>query len=158
MRRVPLTQGQFAIVDDVDYDAVSAFSWQASFQCHTWYARTKVRDGAKRKTVYMHGFILDRSGISHPHNVDHINGDGLDNRRNNLRPATVSRNQLNATNTKGIRAGRGKGVFWNKRANKWEVAIGITVEGKKAKKYIGVFETLEEANAASNNFRDAYVK
>ena len=75
-----------------------------------------------------------------PKTIDHINGDKLDNRIENLRAATVGQNQhnrkTNANNTSGY-----KGVSWNKGCNKW--LSQIKLEGKRI--HLGYFDNLEEA-------------
>jgi hypothetical protein len=75
--------------------------------------------------------------------VDHIDGDGLNNRWNNLRAATNQQNQFNsgksATNTSGY-----KGVCWDKNTKKWQAQIRIN----KKSKYLGQYATPEEASAA----------
>ena len=75
-----------------------------------------------------------------PKTIDHINGDKLDNRIENLRAATVGQNQhnrkTNANNTSGY-----KGVWWNKASKKW--AAGIKLEGKRI--HLGYFDNVEEA-------------
>lgn len=72
--------------------------------------------------------------------IDHINGDKLNNRKSNLRPVNKSQNAMNSkipiNNTSGV-----KGVYWDKRSNKWESAIHIN--GKK--KSLGYFKDKEEA-------------
>lgn len=117
--QVPLTQGLVAIVDDDDAATVLvAGKWHAHGYHRTHYARRNVRrpDGS-RTTLLLHTFL---TGWSY---VDHRNGDGLDNRRSNLRPATNAQNARNGPlrmhNTSGYR-----GVFWNKRDRVWHAKIG----------------------------------
>ena len=118
---VPLTQGLVALVDQEDYDRVAAFKWAASRtkEGFTWYGQRSVWTGSGYRTVLLHRFILDApSGRQ----VDHINGDGLDNRRANLRLATGSQNAANrvrlTTNTSGFR-----GITWMPKRGKWQVAL-----------------------------------
>mgnify|MGYP001183642752 CR=1 FL=1 len=95
-------------------------------------------------TSFMHRTVLELAGIDPGVVTDHINGDGLDNRLKNLRPATNSQNcqnsRMQSNNTSGF-----KGVTFNKRGRgAWQVQIRI--DG--ARKYIGRFATAEEAGAA----------
>lgn len=120
---VPLTQGLVALVDEVDADAVLAHRWHAHRDTrNNFYALRSVRrpDG-KQATLPLHTFLTGWPL------VDHRNGDGLDNRRSNLRAATNAENQRNrglpANNTSGY-----KGVTWNKPAGKWQA--GIRVDGR----------------------------
>lgn len=98
MIRIPLTQGKFALVDTEDYPKVAPFKWSASNESHgrrKWYAIRRITMNGKRYTVRMHRHImglapgaLDPSGSV----VDHLNDDGLDNRRENLRVTTQTEN------------------------------------------------------------------
>lgn len=94
MMQIPLTKGLVALVDDDDYDFLMQWKWCAS-DCSRglgtkFYAVTQIRTFEyKRKRIYMHRVIMGE-----PLNlcVDHINGDSLDNRKENLRSVTVSEN------------------------------------------------------------------
>ena len=90
IREIPLTQGKVAFVDAADYEWLNQWKWYALLNqhgYHTWYAWR--RD--KRNMLSMHRQIMGTA----PELVDHVNRDGLDNRRSNLRPATARTNQLN---------------------------------------------------------------
>ena len=88
MKTIPLTQGKVAIVDDEDFEYLNQWKWHAIKNNHTWYAKRS----ENRKNIGMHRQLLVHtlSPI-----IDHINGDGLDNRRDNLRPCTHQQNCLN---------------------------------------------------------------
>src|SRR6266436_7709008 len=90
MQTIELTQGQMALVDDEDFEALSAFKWCAQRDHRTFYAvRHTSRAGAiKRRRVTMHGQILDLHGTPHPKGIDHEYGNGCNNQKYNLRPAT----------------------------------------------------------------------
>lgn len=107
-KEIPLTQGRVAIVDDEDFEWLSQWKWHwrnAKFRPRsTGYARRRVRKCEKESSRLMHRVILNAPpGME----VDHINGDGLDNRRCNLRLATPSQNTANCkrpiTNKTGFR-------------------------------------------------------
>lgn len=94
MKQIPLTQGKFALVDDEDYEWLMQWKWYAANLGRSWYAarwRRKV-DGPGPVMIFMHRVIL---GVAQNRQADHINGNGLDNRRFNLRPATSSMNSCN---------------------------------------------------------------
>ena len=99
MREIPLTQGRVAIVDDEDYEALNAFKWNMSRRAHTVYAGRHARRKDGRCTrEYMHRVVLAmklRRPLAKGEQTDHINGEGLDNRRENLRLATRSQNLYN---------------------------------------------------------------
>jgi len=141
MRKIPLTQGQVALVDDEDYERLSAFKWQARKDGRTFYAQRffKRSDGVQRVQL-MHRFILDAPADMQ---VDHRDGNGLNNQRENLRLCTNTENARNrkslANNTSGY-----KGVSWEKRTRKW--CARITVDG--VVKSLGCFLTVEEAARA----------
>lgn len=122
MKKIPLTRGKVALVDDADFDWLNHYRWRAQEKCSgNFYAtRHALREaGEKRRTVGMHQIIAAIMGFERP---DHIDGNGLNNQRGNLRPATKSENganrKLNRNNTSGF-----KGVGWNKAQQKWTASI-----------------------------------
>lgn len=89
---VPLTRGKVAIVDAEDVALVAAYQWQAKPNRGNWYARTTINVDGRRVSVGMHRLLIQpRRGYV----PDHIDGDGLNNRRSNLREATYSQNRKN---------------------------------------------------------------
>lgn len=110
--KIPITgkhaSGKFVLIDKEDYDLVSKFRWYCVLSGKNYYAHTSVRmaDG-KRKTLPIHRLILDV--IDSKQMIDHINGNGLDNRRSNLRICGSAENQHNSRPRKGY-----KGVFQKK--------------------------------------------
>ena len=137
---VPLTQGRTAIIDAADAALVGGRNWYLFARLDTAYARASDYSGAKQRTVLLHRVLMgEPEGLE----VDHDDGDGLNNRRGNLRVATHSQNMRNSRisrrNTSGF-----KGVYFHKKAGKW--ASQIKFNGKK--KYIGCFASPEEAHEA----------
>lgn len=135
-KEIPLTQGKVAIVDDEDFEWLSRYKW-----CYTkaGYAVRASRINGKRRTVYMHREILQApAGLE----VDHINGDKLDNRRSNLRIVTKQQNMFNQRPRKG--SSRYKGVTWFSRTQKWRAFIKI--DGKF--RSLGYFDDEKEAALA----------
>jgi hypothetical protein len=138
LHELPLSQGKVALVDDEGWAKASPFKWCASRNRNrnTFYA-SRWHDGAK---VRLHRFLLDAPpGVE----VDHENGNGLDNRYLNLRLATTAQNQWNqglqASNTSGY-----KGVSYVKGRCKWLAMIRIN--GRNTT--LGRFAIAEEAAAA----------
>lgn len=122
-REIQLSQGFVALVDDEDYERVmAAGKWTADRHPNVDYARRNVRlpNGCYR-TIRLHTFV---TGWSY---VDHINGDGLDNRRSNLRLSDKPTNMRNRGTQKNNTSGF-KGVSWSKDKRKWQAAI--TVNGR----------------------------
>lgn len=135
MKQIPLSQGKFALVDDADYEWLNQRKWYAHQDGNTWYARRN----EKQKVITMHRQIANA-----PTNmqVDHINGDGLDNRRENLRLCANSQNALNRGAQKNNTTGF-KGVTLNR--GKYIVAV-IGIDGKN--RHLGTFRSLEDAARA----------
>ena len=137
---VPLTRGYEAIIDAIDVPLAALGPWSARVVKRSNGALMTVyahRTGAKKRTMLLHREILEAPP---GWEVDHVSGDGLDNRRENLRLVTRQQNmhnqRLRANNRSGV-----KGVHWNKRLSKWRA--DIAVDG--ANVYLGLFATLEEA-------------
>lgn len=136
IRYITLTRNMVAVVDSADYPELAAFNWQAIFNKGKWYAARLQWENGKCKRPKMHQQIM---GI----NSDHIDGDGLNNRRSNLRPATQQQNTRNrsksATNTSGF-----KGVCRTPQEGKWRARIAVNCSTK----FIGLFDSPEEAARA----------
>jgi len=118
MKEILLSKNLNTFVDDKDFEWLSKYRWHAIKNgSGKWYAVRR----EKGRTIRMHNEILKTiSGFE----VDHKNGDGLDNRRDNLRSATRSQNNGNSeiykNNTSGF-----KGVYWYPKKRKWRVQIQI---------------------------------
>jgi len=139
-RRIPLTQGKCAIVDPDDFERLNKHKWYAMKHRNTFYAGRCSNIGKKKKYIAMHREILNPPGHLF---VDHINHNGLDNRKANLRPATYAQNNFNRLiiKRKGS-SSKYRGVSWCKRKKKWHARICVNDE----KKLIGYFK--EEIHAA----------
>ena len=118
--RVPLTQGLEAVVDLADLALVEGRNWHAHRGGLTFYALTGVAASTPRgrTELPMHRAIMG-CGDGDP-DVDHIDHDGLNNRRSNLRLATESQNLANQRPQTG-RSSRFKGVHWNKQRQRWRL-------------------------------------
>ena len=138
---IPLTQGYEAVIDAADAPLVSGSNWRALVRPRTIYAQrhSLVIDGVRPATFLHRAIMRAPTGME----VDHIDGNGLNNRRSNLRLATHAENGRNARirsdNTSGF-----KGVFQHKRDGSWRAQIHV--DGRN--KYLGVFRTPEDAHAA----------
>jgi hypothetical protein len=136
---VTLTRGYEAIIDASDVPLVEGVNWYATISRGTVYAVAKL-PRPQRGNKRMHRAIMNTPSKME---TDHIDGDGLNNRRSNLRIATTSENQrnrgLSANNTSGF-----KGVTWDKSAAKWKAQIKLNY----VQKSLGNFDTPEAAHAA----------
>ena len=142
-RTIPLSKGQVAIVDPEDYDALSGFKWYARWDEHsqTFYAIRHDQTSEKpNRMAQMHRQIL---GVPPGTVVDHRDGNGLNNRRLNIRPATESQNQHNRGPVKNTLTGL-KGVSFSKPTGKWMARIRMNYK----RLWLGLFDTPEEASAA----------
>lgn len=136
MREIPLSKGLVARVDEEDAHLVQGLAWHAVKARATFYAAT--RQGSK--TIYMHRLIagVDTAGFAVC--VDHIDCDGLNNTRSNLRTCTRAENSRRRRAPKDSTGTRG---VW-KKGEKFVAQIGH--QGKYI--YLGIFKTSEEASAA----------
>jgi hypothetical protein len=138
MKEIPLTKGFVALVDDDDYALVSGIKWYATQSyAGKFYARGVI--AGQPGMVYMHRLIL---GFRGSEDIDHINGNSLDNQRANLRVCTRSQNNQNQKRKPSRTAF--KGVFPGRAKNRW--AAKITVSGRQF--YLGMFDSQEEAARA----------
>jgi hypothetical protein len=99
-RLLALTQGKYALLDPADADRAEAFRWHAVRAGVKWYAARAVPGSPKgsRRKERLHHFVL---GLPSGSEIDHENGDGLDCRRENLRPATRRQNMQNPRQADG---------------------------------------------------------
>lgn len=136
MRKIKLTQGKYILVDDDDFEYLSQFKWYLlKIVGYTSYA---IRSQNK-KTIYLHRDILkpNKNAV-----VDHLNGDGLDNRRENLRVVSQKENQQNR---KSHRSGKLVGVTeYRTKSGKIYYLSFFYHEGKDI--YLGCFKTPEDAH------------
>lgn len=138
---VPLSQGREAVIDADDAAAIGEYNWSCVVSKGLAYAfRNAVQPGGGKRVVYLHRAILcPPNGMQ----VDHINGDGLDNRRSNLRAVSAAENQrnkrINSNNTSGV-----AGVSYAERDAVWMASIKVDGKGK----VLGHFQTFDEAVAA----------
>ena len=141
-RRIPLTQGRLAIVDPADYADLSRYKWRLrkTKGKNVLYAERSIRrpDGKYTRLLMHRQLIEPPAGYV----IDHINGNGLDNRRANLRPATAAQNAWNAKK-RNPRSGY-KGVWLAGDKNLWRAAI--VCDGQR--RHLGYFKDKREAAKA----------
>lgn len=144
---IPLTKGKFALVDVADFEWLNQHKWSARFDNRTkksYAQRSMMLGNGQQRTVQMHREIL---GIDDPRvEIDHANGNGLINTRDNLRVATHSQNQQNQGPKRGSKSGF-KGVSFHRSSNRWQAEIKANGE----RRYLGIFATAEDAARAYDN-------
>jgi hypothetical protein len=146
MKEIVLTQNKVALVDDEDYDKVNMYNWQAhrNYRGNSWYAATNIyltRDNTT--TLKMHRFIMNLTDIDP--DIDHIDGDGLNNQKSNFRFCSQSQNNMNSKkrlNTSSIY----KGVCLFRRTGKWLAYI----DKDYVRHHLGYFDNETDAALAYN--------
>jgi hypothetical protein len=138
---VVLTKGQRALIDREDLPLVQGRFWYVKGDPdRTHYAMTTVRTKAGWEALSMHRLLLN---VLPGFQVDHRNGNGLDNRRFNIRIATVVDNARNTRIHRDNKVGF-KGVHFDKRNGKFRAHIGLNGRSR----YIGSYKTAENAAKA----------
>jgi hypothetical protein len=134
MKRIPLTQGMEALVDDEDYDYLMQWKWH-----YTKRGEAATKGGRK----LMHRVVAGRTGLNMSSDIDHEDRNKLNNRRKNLRPATKAENGRNRgpnrNNTSGF-----KGVWFHKQISRWRATIKVNWKRHN----LGTFTTPEDAARA----------
>jgi len=141
------------LIDGEDWDRVAQYTWSLRKDYNTYYAKTQInhpdggwifcrRNGRRRKvtTLQMHTFIIS---CPKGKQVDHINHNGLDNRKENLRICSSMQNTHNTQIRKNNSSGF-KGVSWYKRHDKWVAEIA----SHGTRHFLGYHDTPEEAARA----------
>lgn len=148
MKKIELSKGKYALVDDEDFKYISKWKWTYHSTHVGGYASRRMWKDGKRIAIYMH-----REVNKTPDNyiTDHINQNKLDNRRKNLRTVSHSQNQMNTGLRKNNRSGF-KGIGWNKQFRKWRARI--TVDKKTI--LIGDYLLLEDAVSARRDAEKVY--
>lgn len=144
LKLIELTKGYQTTVDDEDYNRLSSIKWKARISGHRIYALRNKYVKGKYITVYMHREILNiKNSKKH---IDHIDGNSLNNCKNNLRIVSSKENtynrQANISSTSKY-----KGVSWNKNVEKWIAQIQIN----KKKIHLGCYIREIDAALAYNN-------
>ena len=151
MKVIKLTQGKFAIVDDDDYEMLSKYKWCFNY---AGYAERRISKSLGGGIMRMHRLIMN---AQKGHMVDHINMNGLDNRKFNLRICTKSENMRNRNKTKVNKSGY-KGVIFDKSLwplkKPWKAQIKINQKNVN----LGRFSSKEGAAEAYNKAAKIYYK
>jgi hypothetical protein len=136
-----------ALVDDADYDWLMQWKWSVSRHGNTFYARRQVLAAeGKHRSVYMHREIA-RLKLEDGEGVDHINHNGLDNQRANLRVVTAQENQFNRRRVS-------KGYYWLKANRKWRAQIKVNYRTI----HLGLVDDPNEAHQAHLRAKEKYHK
>lgn len=149
VKKIALTRGQYALVDDEDFEFLNQWKWYAKYDVYIkgFYALRSQHVGCidgkrRRKNIRMHRLIMERiigRALEQKELIDHKNHDPLNNCRENLRIAST---RQNGQNMKRKTKSKYPGVDWNPSSKKWRARIQIN--GKS--KHLGVF--IDEREAA----------
>lgn len=128
--------------DKEDYELISQYHWCIYHSSGgIFYAQAHIKKNNKNSTIFFHKLITNYKV------TDHINHNGLDNRKQNLRKSNSTLNARNSRKTLNKKSSKYKGVSWKKDKNKWASYIRLN------RKYIhlGFFEKEKDAALAYNN-------
>lgn len=146
MKKISLTRGQFAIVDDKDFGELNSYKWYAVVSKYTFYAeRSKSIGNGRHINIRMHRQLFGLSA-DNKSRVDHIDENGLNNQRKNLRVCTHAQNKRNVTKRNLNTLSIYKGVTFHKRDNKWMAQIRVDYKNI----FCGYFEDQKQAALAYN--------
>ncbi|MCK9567618.1 AP2 domain-containing protein [Candidatus Pacearchaeota archaeon] len=148
MKVIPLTRDQVAFVDDDMFEYLNQWKWYADKCGNTYYTCCNVYNfGPERKhiRIKMHHAVFGRNV-----QIDHADGNGCNNQKENLREASSLENNRNRKKNTGC-SSKYKGVYWNKSHQKWEASIRVGKplrDGRHCKMYLGNFDSEIEAAKA----------
>lgn len=158
MREIPLASNKYpglvALIDDEDFEAVAGFRWSVQvdrrlhagpkfYAVHRSYMRTPA---GKPGSVVL---LMHRLLVPTEKQVDHRDGNGLNNQRNNLRPANDSQNQANRKELRPGKTSRYRGVRWMKNEGKWLAEITHNYKHKTIGRFIDEDEAARAYDAAA---------
>jgi len=142
MIEISLTKGKFAFIDDEDWDLVKNYKW---YYNNNGYAETSIKqENGKHKTTGMHRLIINNNNPKI--HIDHINHNGCDNEKYNLRLCTHQQNHMNQSSNKNSTS-KYMGVNWEKSRKKWKSQIGFN----NKRIFVGYFINEEDAARAYDN-------
>ncbi|MCJ7676076.1 MAG: HNH endonuclease, partial [Sedimentisphaerales bacterium] len=142
-RRIRLAGPKYAKVDPADYKRLRGYEWLVKKRRKNFYALRHSVSGktGKESLIYMHQEIIE---VPEGMVIDHINRDGVDNRRANLRAATHSQNMCNRRKRLGTTHSKYRGICWRKKDRKWQAKIGF----EKKRIHLGTFSNEIDAAKA----------
>jgi hypothetical protein len=142
VREIPLTKGKVALVDDWHYQYLMQWKWCSS----PGYAERRISRAGRCSNCYMHRVVAERMGLGVSEGqIDHIDGNKLNNQESNLRIATGRQNHANVPRYCNNKSGF-KGVHWNRAAKKWQAQI----RANEVRHHLGYFSDKIDAAEAYN--------
>lgn len=153
MQKIPLSgtkgEGQYALVDDEDFIAASAYAWNL----HNGYAVTGI--SGSKKILPLHRLIIGNppTGLF----VDHIDGNGLNNQQANLRLVTAAQNSYNVSSHRDSTS-QFKGVHWDARERLWRASISIGKIRKSLGSFMSELSAAQSYNEAAVQYYGEYAR
>jgi len=144
---LPLSKDKVATISFEDLEKVRPYKWYAIKHQHNWYARRDWNEGGKKKFIYLHSFLCP----CQPGEPNHIDGDGLNNQRDNLRAGTHTQNLQGRRRKKPAATSSFRGVSWYPRLGRWRAQIVL----EKKQTHLGYFQ---DEKAAAQSYDDAAKK
>jgi hypothetical protein len=142
MKKIKLTQGKFALVDDEDFEYLNQFKWSVYKDYNTFYVTRQIKlPNGKHRSIKMHREIMKTPKGKL---TDHADGNGLNNQKYNLRICTAQENNRNLRHRK-IKSSKYKGVYLGNKKY-WRAHIGVNSK----QVYLGCFSSENEAALAYN--------
>lgn len=146
MKTITLSKGQIVMVDDSDFEYLNQFNWCTLKGKHTFYAFRMVGPKGKRTSVLMHREILNApKGME----CDHVDGNGLNNQRSNLRLATISQNRGNHIRKRPNATSKFIGVSLCGATGKWVANIQVNKKYKHLGSHCNEIEAAKAYDAAA---------
>lgn len=148
--RIALENGGWTEIDLKDWKIVQPYRWRRADNKKNQYAVTWVKTDRGWRPLLMHRLLL---GARKGECVDHINGEGLNNRRSNLRRVTSGQNLQNRRKPHRLNTSGYRNVYWDQSRRKWLVLLGLNGHMK----YFGRYDDKEEANQVATEARHMYM-
>lgn len=146
-KEIQLTQGKVALVDDADFEYLNQWKWCVNNCNGKLYAVRNIKiKKSKYKKIYMHRLIINNND-SKMH-TDHCNNNTLDNRKINLRICSNSENLMNQNVHVNNKSGY-KGVYFNKKTNRYHVYISINKKQERIGTFINIIDAIKSYNEAA---------
>lgn len=152
MKKIELSRGLYATVDDEDFGRLMKYNWYAKSHHGNEYAVRHSTEKGQTKTIRMHREIM---GLRDGEQIDHIDRNGLHNEKNNFRFCSTTQNLQNRGlqnhNTSGF-----KGVSWDAKRNKWIVQISANKKRTKGGHFTCIIKAAKKYNELAKELHGAY--
>jgi len=147
MKKIPLTRGMVALVDDTDYERLNTWKWYASKNSGSYnsYAVRGIKVAKNKQTIQMMHRVILGLQPGDGRQTDHRDGNGLNNQRTNLRVCTATQNGQSRRKMV-LGTSKYKGICWNHRDSKWRSRIYVN----RKRIHLGYFSSEKTAAAAYN--------